>query len=220
VMSEAHQGIPPHSFKKPPGVEEPTPPFQLQAPHLSYESHPDGVLLKWQQQPAQVTYQVFRAEGGNFVKVADLPAGSTSWKDPSALPPQDDGFDLGDLFGGGGEKKKVYRYKVVAIDTQATDPANKEKSSEITVELKSGKKEEKPKFDKNNDGIDDREQDSDGDGVNDHEDKFPNDPTRTGKEQDGGGNGDHGDGGPGRGDGDNGDGNNGNGNGNTGGWPF
>ncbi|KPC72582.1 hypothetical protein ADL26_14735 [Thermoactinomyces vulgaris] len=221
VMSEAHQGIPPHSFKKPPGVEEPKRPFELQAPHLSYESHPDGVLLKWQQQPEQVTYQVFRAEGGNFVKVADLPAGSTSWKDPSALPPQDDGFDLGDLFGGGGEKKKVYRYKVVAIDTQATDPANKEKSSEITVELKSGKKEEKPKFDKNNDGIDDRQQDTDGDGVNDHEDKFPNDPTRTGKEQDGGGgNGDHGDGGPGRGDGDNGDGNNGNGNGNTGGWPF
>ncbi|MFC7441887.1 transglycosylase domain-containing protein [Laceyella putida] len=217
VMSAAHEGIPPHQFEKPEGVKDPSPPFQLQAPQLSGRQEGKKVVLHWQQQNERVKYQILRSEGnGQFTPVGEAGPGSTGWEDTTVQVPEGGGGGFFDFIGGGGDQKKVYMYKVIAIDTQQPDPALGQKDSNvITVEVKGEEKKVDDQYDKNKDGIDDRQQDTDGDRVNDYEDKFPNDPTKTGKEQDnggdnggiiGGGDGDQGGGGrPGNGDqGDNG----------------
>lgn len=197
VMSAAHKKIPKHQFQKPNNVPDPTRPFELEAPQLSGRQEGNKVVLSWQKQNERVKYQIFRSEGnGQFTPIGEAGPGSTRYEDTTIQVPSGGG-GLFDWAGGGGEEKKVYMYKVVAIDTQQPDPAlGQKESGVVTVEVKGEEKKIDNPFDKNKDGTDDRQQDSDGDGVNDFEDKFPNDPTKTGKEQNGNPGGDNpGDGG-------------------------
>jgi penicillin-binding protein 2A len=145
VMKKLTDDKPPKHFSNF-GVPDPQPPFELHAPHLTAVSQEDGVLLQWQAQPNRVKYQVFR----DGQMIAELGPGSTSYKDTDAKPPAASGGDGGDggfwdkIIGGGAAQSKSYTYKVVAIDTQATDPgAAQKESNSVTVTL-SPKKPENP----------------------------------------------------------------------------
>lgn len=133
VMSEALDGKPAKKFTKPEGVSDPVPPFRLDAPRLSASFDGNAVHLSWNNQGDRVRYQVLRAkEGGDFQVIRELGPGTTSFTDTDIEIPGDSGGFFDEFFGGGRKSKPVtYRYKVIAIDTQATDPGSASKESNV-----------------------------------------------------------------------------------------
>jgi penicillin-binding protein 2A len=140
ILKHTLEGKPAKDFKKPEGVKDAVPPFQLQTPNLSgsYNADNNSVHLNWQKQDGRVVYTIQRSEDGvNFTDLQTNVSGN-SFTDTSVQAPNDG------IFGGLGGDKSYY-YKVIAIDTQATDQANAQKESgAFQVKIKSKKKEEEP----------------------------------------------------------------------------
>lgn len=141
ILKHTLEGKPVKDFKKPAGVKDPVPPFQLQAPNLSgsYNAGNNSVQLSWPKQDNRVVYTIQRSEDGtNFTDLQSNVNGNF-FTDTSVQQPG--GF--GDILGGNNNGKSYY-YKVIATDTQATDQAAAQKSSN-TLQIKvKAKQEEKP----------------------------------------------------------------------------
>ncbi|WP_187820443.1 penicillin-binding transpeptidase domain-containing protein [Pasteuria penetrans] len=90
---------PPQSFRPPPGISPPAPPFDLQTPTVRLVAEGDWVRLHWPAQPERVVFAIYRAAvGGKFEKIAQTRANVTTYQD---LPPPGD---------------RAYSYRVAAID--------------------------------------------------------------------------------------------------------
>jgi membrane peptidoglycan carboxypeptidase len=126
-------------FKKPEGVPDPVPPFQLKAPNLSgsYNADNNSVHLSWQKQDGRVVYTIQRSEDGvNFSDLQTNVSGN-SFTDTSVQAPN------GGWFGGSGEKS--YYYKVIATDTQATGSGPAQQSSgAVQVIVKAKQEQQQP----------------------------------------------------------------------------
>ncbi|WP_028777862.1 transglycosylase domain-containing protein [Shimazuella kribbensis] len=138
ILKHVLEGKPAKDFKKPEGVKEPVPPFQLQTPNLSgsYNADNNSVQLNWQKQDGRVVYTIQRSEDGvNFSDLQTNVSGN-SFTDTSVQAPDGGGF-----LGLGGNKS--YYYKVIAVDTQAADQATSQKESgALEIKIKSKKKDE------------------------------------------------------------------------------
>jgi membrane peptidoglycan carboxypeptidase len=146
ILKNTLKGKPVKDFQKPAGVKDPVPPFQLKAPSLSgnYNADNNSVHLNWPKQDNRVVYTIQRSEDGNNFTDLKTNVNGNSFTDTSVQP--DGGF--GGIFGGNGGK--TYYYKVIAIDTQATDQALAQKESN-TVQIKvKAKQEEVQPCDENN----------------------------------------------------------------------
>ncbi|SEM90878.1 transglycosylase domain-containing protein [Lihuaxuella thermophila] len=152
IMDETLEGQPVSEFKAPPGVQDPTPPFQLEKPRLSghYDANSNTVYLSWQQQRERVKYEVYRSDDGGqtFNMIGEAPGGSTGFSDNSVQPPQGGGDFFDGFFGGGQEKS--YIYKVVAVDTMAENGEEAKKESDLLRVTVKPKKDDK-KDDENKD---------------------------------------------------------------------
>ncbi len=143
VMKNTLEGTQAKDFQKPEGVPDPLPPFELQAPQVNgtYKKDNNTVELSWQKQDPRVVYTVQRSEDG--ITFTDLQTNVTGnfFSDPNVQAG-------GGIFGGGGPKS--YFYKVIATDSQATDPANSQKESGVVeVKVKDKDQEQPPPCDQN-----------------------------------------------------------------------
>jgi membrane peptidoglycan carboxypeptidase len=139
VMSRAVQGLRADDFTPPPGTPEPTPPFQLEAPHVHGEFVPDQSMIRltWQQQSDHVRYEIYQMDdSGKLQKIGDAGPGSTEYdvQVDATLDNQ----------GQNGGQGKTYKFKVVAIDTQADDLSQAQKSSNVVAVTVEPKKVENP----------------------------------------------------------------------------
>ncbi|PTX51492.1 penicillin-binding protein 2A [Melghirimyces profundicolus] len=129
VMAEALKGKAPQQFRNP-GVPEPQPPFELKPVNdlsAQYDPNAKTVNLQWSDYADQLEYRIQRSEDGqNWKDIGKTSEGTfsdNSIKVPKQKKNDDDPF--GGWFGGG-EEPKTYHYRVIAIDTQAKGPEEKE----------------------------------------------------------------------------------------------
>lgn len=128
IMEETMQGEPITRFEPPPGVPEPTPPFQLVAVSVGgqYDQASHAVHLSWNaQNDPRVKYRVERSEDQvNWQPLGEVQGGS--FTDTSIQVPQAGGD--GGFIGGPAPapQPKTYYYRVVAIDTKTNQelPSN------------------------------------------------------------------------------------------------
>ncbi|SDX10352.1 penicillin-binding protein 2A [Marininema mesophilum] len=145
VMTVAEAGKPIRDFKRPPGVKEPSPPFELkQVSDLSgsFDANAKAINLKWTDydQEGRVKYRIERSEdGSSWSPVGESQDGGYS--DSSIeVPEEKSGWDK--FWGGDDPAEKEYYYRVIAIDTK--DQSEADPSSPLKITAKSGEDGEKP----------------------------------------------------------------------------
>lgn len=208
IMSKALEGKPAKKFTKPEGVQDPVPPFRLGAPQLAGRFDGNAVHLSWNDQGERVSYKLLRSkDGGEFTVIREFGPGTTSFTDTDIEIPGSSGGFLENIFGGGSSKSITYRYKLIAIDTQATDPDSAKESNVVTITVGGEKSRD-----------DDRDDDGQGGHPPGHNPNDPGDDRRGPGPHPPGGPGSGGPGGGGGGD-DDGGGNRGGGGG-GGFWPW
>jgi penicillin-binding protein 2A len=130
VMSEFLAGTPAQDFEKPPGVEEPKPPFELKPVtdlKGSFNRGAGVIQLSWTDYDDRVKYRVERSEdGANWRPLGETTEGA--FTDNQIEVPQP-GDPLSGIFGG-----RTYHYRVIAIDTETNEEA--QPSNVVTVQVK------------------------------------------------------------------------------------
>ncbi|MDA8354354.1 MAG: transglycosylase domain-containing protein [Firmicutes bacterium] len=189
VMTQVLEGQTPQPFKKPAGVPEPQPPFELkpiQDLKGQYDPSAKAVNLQWSDYDDRLKYKVQRSEDGQDWKdIGETKEGSFS--DSSIKPPKPN-EDGGGWFGIGDEpaEPKTYQYRVIAVDTQAEEgePKESDPSNVLTVEVTPDQQSEEPPEDQN---PQDQQQDQQQDQFPDRGDSpFPDGGDEEGRQPDGG----------------------------------
>ncbi|GAA5345203.1 transglycosylase domain-containing protein [Planifilum fimeticola] len=130
VMSEFLAGTPARDFEKPPGVEEPKPPFELKPVtdlKGSFNREAGVIQLRWTDYDDRVKYRVERSEdGANWRPLGETAEGA--FTDNQIEVPQP-GDPLSGIFGG-----RTYHYRVIAIDTETNEEA--QPSNVVSVQVK------------------------------------------------------------------------------------
>lgn len=136
VMSEFLAGTPVRNFEKPPGVEDPEPPFELKPVadlKGSFNREAGAIQLRWTDYDDRVKYRVERSEdGANWRPIGETTEGA--FTDNQIEVPQP-GDPLSGIFGG-----RTYHYRVIAIDTETNEEAKP--SNVVSIQVKP--REERP----------------------------------------------------------------------------
>ncbi len=130
VMSQFLEGTPARQFEKPPGVEEPKPPFELKPVadlKGSFNAGAGTIELKWTDYHERVKYRVERSEdGANWQPIGETAEGAFTDRNIEVPRPGD---PLSGVFGG-----RTYHYRVIAIDTQNNEEAKPSNTVSISVQ--------------------------------------------------------------------------------------
>lgn len=130
VMSQFLQGTPVQDFERPPGVEDPTPPFELKPVadlKGSFNNQAGAIELKWTDYDDRVKYRVERSEdGANWQPIGETSEGAYVDRNIEVPRPED---PLSGVFGG-----RTYHYRVIAIDTQNNEEAGPSNVVSIQVQ--------------------------------------------------------------------------------------
>lgn len=146
VMSEYLAGTPARKFEKPPGVEDPEPPFELKPVEDlkgTYNSQTGAVQLSWTDYDDRVKYRVERSEDGtNWRAIGEVTEGA--FTDNQIQRPQP-GDPLSGIFNG-----RTYYYRVIAIDTETDEEA--EPSNVVSVQVTPSQSSDQDDRDEDDDG--------------------------------------------------------------------
>jgi len=127
VMSEFLAGTPVRNFEKPPGVEDPKPPFELKpVVDLKGSFNGNAIQLSWTDYDDRVKYRVERSEDqANWRPIGEATEGA--FTDTNIEVPRP-GDPLSGIFGG-----RTYYYRVIAIDTQTNEEAEPSNVAPVQV---------------------------------------------------------------------------------------